>query len=65
MLGWTVSTRTPLATLGILALDRLGQAHTGSIGLTPVTEVILGVGTLDNLESGPGPEQIGIKDGLD
>ena len=65
MLGWTVSTRTPLATLGILALDRLGQAHTGGIGLTPVTEVILGVGTLDNLESGPGPEQIGIKDGLD
>ena len=62
MLGWTVSTRTPLATLGILALDRLGQAHTGAIGLTTVTEVILGVGTLD-LQSGPGPEQSGIKDG--
>ena len=55
--------KDPLATLGILALDRLGQAHTGAIGLTTVTEVILGVGTLDNLESGPGPEQIGINNG--
>ena len=61
----TVSTRTSLATLGILALDRLGQAHTRGIGVTPVIEVILVVGTLENLESGPGPEQIGIKDGLD
>ena len=53
-----------LATLD--RLDRLGLADARGVGLTPVTVAILGlVGAVASLESIPGPEQIGINNGLD
>jgi len=48
--------RTSLATLGVLALDGLVQAHNRSIGFGPVTAAILVAGTTASLESVLGPE---------